>query len=874
MIFGLTPVPKLSTGQELSAQDLNNLMQNASFLEQIVKGPTKLFLSHWRFAPPYFRLINYDTKAPSEEALASSATYDDRYFIDQKVSNLDVWEGSFLYRPGMKRLRLAFQTYPLKEPTVNSAAEYRYLTGIDLADINSTYYKNKNTFVDTDISLYLVLRYTDVPLNQLLAREKYQPYVRRWSYSRAAEDTQPGSSDLSYKFSSESGTAFTQGSLTGAEYWKPNYPQLSSQGYHEYEIDLDSFGFVPGEVVTVKFKLGKPRNVRVWETKGLSYYFSMVYAHVEHDLVPTQWETLSTIESLTDLITLARNQAHLVSLFRRYDSPLRAALWDQITANASYASAFSAYNDEWRSYLERFGLDTDVEFLKHSVFAEEARYYFQKQFNNKDTLRTVYTAGVNPASAYNMQILVPYKASSPSSYKIPRKTKRDKTDLLPFASNVPEWDQALNLSSDYVAGSTAWQVARNQWPPLTAELAHMAYSGSFALDSTDLTDLRIKRGLVRFIGPYTARYKAGTYVTTTFYAGSGLYTGLGTGYDLLTEAAGVAPTGFLIGDAIFLSTHANNGSEGFGGFYAIRPSVLDAGVPYYSADSTQPLGTSQSLFLGSRMLPNALTYADNFNLTFTETQSGKYVPALYAVYISGLLNSSLGYDLSGYTNVSIQVRESAASVSPGSSPYDPLVNYTPAYNKASYVGLLRLTEVSLYKSDYVVSNFTKRTSFEELEFSELLTYLNQLNSLQNEIYALLQNDDSLKYTPLFWTNPKSVYRQYERLYGGGGRNDNLSFSAIDSELIYFSQTRQADYLVVRGKNISIGWNGFESVYRDNPRGFFPGELRFTFADEQSLVGQDIQTVVIGFDSLKSLHYGQRYYLKGTVYYAAETMELP
>jgi hypothetical protein len=876
MIFGLTPVPKLVTGQELSAQDLNNLMQNAQFIEQVAKGPTKLFLAHWRFAPPYFRLLNYDTQAGDIEA-ATPDTYDDRYFIDQNVQNLDVWEGSFLYRTGMKRLKLAFQTYPLREPKSNSAAEYRYLDGIDLADINKTYYNNKSTFKDGDISLYLILRYTEVPLPILLRANstKYHPYVRRWSYSRDSAEKQPGTeSTPTYKFSAADGNAFSVGSSNSAEYWVPNYPQLHSEGYHTYEIDLESFNFVPGEVVSVKFKLGKPGMVRAWETKGLSYYFSMVYAYVDHELVPSSWQTLNSVSSLSQVTTIAENQAHLVNLLRRYDSPLRAALWDQITANASYASAYSQYNDEWRSYLERFGLDTDVEFLKHSVFAEEARYYFQKQFANKDTLRLAYNVTVNPASAFNMQAIIPYTASSPSSYKIPRKTKRDKADLIPLASNFPEWDQAISLANDYASGSTAYATARNQVAPLTVDLTRVVYTGLLPLESTDLTHLRVKRGFVRFVGPYSAKYGSGAGVTTHFYAGSGLYTGIGNGYGLLTKTA-VAPSGFLVGDGVFLSTHKNTtGSEDFGGFYFLRPSVLDAGVPYYSAESTQPVGTSQSLFFGSRILPEAFSYSDIFNFSLTPTSGGKYVPALYAAYVSGLSSSSLGYTAGGYTSLNLQIKESATNLASTTNSVDTLINYSAAYNKASYIGLIRLAEASMFKSDYVVSSFSRLSSFTPLAYSGLLVYLNQLNDMQNQAYALLQQDDSLRYTPLFWTSPKSMYRQYEKLYSGQGRNDNLSFTAIDSELIYFSQTRQADYLVVRGKNVSIGWNGFESIYRDNPRGFFPGELRFTFTDEQSLVGQDIETVVIGFDSLKSLHYGQRYYLKGTVYYAAETMELP
>ncbi len=873
MIFALTPPPQLREGQELSAQDLNNLAQNALFLEQVAKGPTKLFLAHWRLAPPYFRLLNYDTRAGDIEQLTED-TADDRYFIDQNVPNLDVWEGSFLYRPGMRRLKLAFQTYPLREPKTADQREYQYLDGIDLSQINSTYYPRSNLFTDSDISLYMVLRYTDVPIDRLLRQSTFQPYVRQWSYSRLDTATQPGTQVATYKFTSDSGQAIEIGTPTSAEYWKPNFPQLSSQGYHTYELDLDSFGFVPGEVVTLKFKLGKARNIRSWENKGVTFYFSMVYAYVERDLVPTEWQTLSTVSGLADVVKLTNNQRYLVDTMRRYDSPLRAALWDQITANASYASAYSAYNDEWRSYLERFGLDTDDEFLKHSVFAEEARYYYQKQFQNKDTIRIAYSFTANPATAASMQVVLPYEASSPNSYKIPRKVKRGSVDLRPFASNFPEWDQTLVWAHDFAGGSTAALQAVNQRPPLTADLAQTVYSGSFNLDSQDLSTLRLRRGFVRFYGTYSSTYRIGrSSITSHFFAGSGLYTGLGNGYQAF-QVSQQAPSGFSVGDGIYLGRNSNGGSEDFGGFYYTRPSVLDGGTPYYSATSTAPIGLRSDLFLGNRYVPGAYLYSDTFNFTFSKTASDKYVPSLYISAISGLYNSALGAVPEGYANLSVQVKESAnTGVSPNTT-IDSMLNYTSAYNKSSYVSLFRLVEAAVFKSDYVTESVEKQPSFTAIAYSGLLAKINAINTRQNQAYAVIQQDDALRHTPLFWSKPKSMYRQYEASYGGSGRNDNLTFSAIDTDLVYFSQTRQADYLVVRGRNVTLGWGGFQDIYRDNPKGFFPGDLKFTFAEEQSIVGQDLQTVVIGLDSLKSLHYGQRYFIKGTVYYAAETMELP
>ena len=152
--------------------------------------------------------------------------------------------------------------------------------------------------------------------------------------------------------------------------------------------------------------------------------------------------------------------------------------------------------------------------------------------------------------------------------------------------------------------------------------------------------------------------------------------------------------------------------------------------------------------------------------------------------------------------------------------------------------------------------------------------LNDINSKLNEVKSALNDVDDYRYVPVFWEKPQSMLKQYEKIRLGDRNPNALRVGQLEELTVYLSKLRQADYIVVRGKNINIGWGGFNKLYRDNPVDMFSAPLQFEFASSQTLTGNVLETVIIGFSALNGLSYGERYYLTGDVYYAAETMGVP
>lgn len=69
--------------------------------------------------------------------------------------------------------------------------------------------------------------------------------------------------------------------------------------------------------------------------------------------------------------------------------------------------------------------------------------------------------------------------------------------------------------------------------------------------------------------------------------------------------------------------------------------------------------------------------------------------------------------------------------------------------------------------------------------------------------------------------------------------------------------RYADYLWVRGKNLSIGWGGYKNTWAHDTR-TLP-----EFVNSKSLTGNDtIETVRVPFDTLESLYEGTTYHVTG------------
>lgn len=790
MIFALADVPSVYQGQEVSAQDLNNLAQNTELLDQIVHGPSPLFLSNWKLAPPYFYLTH---QVDDEKVILGKP----------EIKEIDTWRGAFIFREGMHTLRLGFQTFPLVESN-----------GVPVNRVSS-----QPIGAADSVSLFLIFRYTDVPIKELLANENYKKYARSWVYwsSVKSKYKQPHNAALnSYSFVD---TATTE--------WKPNTTQTDTglvqlvDGYAEYKIDLTQFNFVHGEIVTLKFKIALRDSTQAVREDGRRFYFSMVYANIDHDLYEVPWVDLPTITNLNQLETLVNNQKHLVTFFKKYDNPVRASIWDQVIVGTS-SFPLSVRNSDF-SLLSTWGISNAVELNYFNTYAQQARYYTQKNFEALNTITVSFLVNVNSQTAFTLQGILSNTANNARSYRLPYFSISDKNPRLATWGDKP--------------GTSLLAVKESE------------YDGS-----TRMYSQISRQGPIHSIGERTIA--AATYGPVLSITGVSA-----------KPVSNAIPTY----ETMFLKKTSFYSTPSFGGFYFIRPSPIDGGVTYYNLKSGLLLGTSTKFFYGGatkKVNESATIYADQYNFTLVpqSTYSGRYYPGLYGTVLSGLDNHPVTYltnDPTAYTDFSVDLQESSSN----STSQEP-------FNKSSYISTIRIAEVAKKSSDFVVSTFLRYKSFDELSYSTLLSTLNDINTKLNTLKLSIDKIDEYRYIPVFWAKPQSMLKEFEYIRMGDKNPNALRIAQLEELSVYMSKVRQADYLVVRGKNISIGWGGFNKLYRDNPVEVIPAPLQFEFADSQSLTSNVLQTVIIGFASLNGLQYGERYYLLGDIYYAAETMGVP
>lgn len=849
MIYALATVPKIFEGQEISAQDLNNLSQNSELLEEIVHSPDRLFLSNWRLAPPVFTLINQKFE---QGDLNTFVGYQQAIRID----SCDVWEGSFIYREGMHTLRLAFNTYAMVE-----RGNSTYYYGADLSGIKDAYFprnpeKANSEYVNESTSLFLSIKYTDIPLQRQLKNNKKT--LRSWVYASAKSATYKQPHD-----STKNSYTFIADATHPNETWNANGTTFSPIGYHTYTLDITDFDFVPGEIVNLKFTIatrdGQP--VKNW---GRHFYFSMVYANIDHGLIENTWVDLddADITSLSKIDEIANNQKIIVDYFRKYDNPLRASLWDQVMAGGSILPFYARYDVIALQGLSSWGFNNAEEYRHRNTHVAQARYYLPKRFDLKNTVSMSYNVQVNSKTAFSIQAQLSKAPIAAGLIYKPRDTD----------------DSYNNPSFVY---STSHMALDNIYRfPQEIPLGRMNYKDPHYNEEQRAIDSVFARlGKVNFMGTYVNVQNgvSKTYETT-----------------LLPEGITSIPAGYP-GTREFLYYRGADPSDqgAWHGFHFIRPGRLgDGGVPYYSAFGTRILGLEQSMFLGptaaSGEFRDAAYYVDDFNFVLDSqaartgvAANTRFYPAMYREY--GGLPTHANYYIAKsdeYTDFTINVKESSNSWSSNVGMFVTASgrekeNFSvQAFNKASYISTLRLAEVARKESSYTRTVLGRFESFQEVTIEELLSFLKEVNQSLKDTYALITQDPVYRYIPVFWNKPKSSLQHFEQTTIGKDQEKSY-YQAMEKNTVYFSNTRQADYLVVRGRDISIGWNGFTKIYRDNPKNvLFPAPLEFTFAQSQSLTGSDIETTVIGFDTLEGLNYGQRYYIQGEVYFAAETMGVP
>ena len=764
MIFALANLPAVYDGQELSAATVNNLAQNTEILEQIVNGPDRLFLSNWAYAPPMFLFTN--------QTISGLYTF--------KFSEIDVWEGAFVYREGMHTVRIAFQSFP-----AHLQESFKPKFNLDADRAGSAI---------NGICLFATFKYTDVPIReQINNQNKYAKYNFMWVYSANYNPTTPPR-----QIPLMTGLVRSHTGITYAEF------------------DITGMNLTPGEVVPLKLRIApyaEADGVRARKAEDYTstYYFSMIYANIAHEVVPNTWSTLPTVTGLNQLATLVQNQQYLVNYFRLFDSPLRAAIWDQVLVGSSFFK-FNYRDDNERSYHARYGLDSVLTHHIMSRCAQQARYYVQKKFSLKDTVSISYSASTNTSSKFSMQGILSKEATNAGWYR---------------------YDEG----NDNLSNNPYWGITQQK--PNNSNIVSSNQEAQFNNSKIG------RQGLLQTMG-----------ADSQFPA---------TG---ITPPAGFPDAGYLLFYKNSSSAQNKLPSPVFNGFYFINPSTFNP-VSYYNNAATSVLGTRTDFFTrgGSN---DALYFSDTFNfkLVAQSANASRFYPLIYQGY-TGLSAHSTYYieDSDEYTDFSIDLKENA--------PVGTIGNGVKTnFNKANYIGTIRITDASVRNGSYSLTTFTRYNAFDTICYSGLINHLQAINQRLNQVKTMIDTLHSYKYIPLFWTKPKSFINHHDKVRDPKSNDSDRFFSKLERATVYFSNTRQADYLVVRGTNVRIGWGGFDKVYRDNPQGLWPAPLTFEFINEQNLCGDTLETIVIGFDSLEGLAHGERYFLEGSIMYAAETMGVP
>lgn len=122
--------------------------------------------------------------------------------------------------------------------------------------------------------------------------------------------------------------------------------------------------------------------------------------------------------------------------------------------------------------------------------------------------------------------------------------------------------------------------------------------------------------------------------------------------------------------------------------------------------------------------------------------------------------------------------------------------------------------------------------------------------------------------PIFWGQPQTPLLKFDK--------DIIDMS---SKMFYFTGRRISNFLIVRGRNVTMYYGEFSKVTRDsNPVGSFLPEnsVDWSFSESYSVISGDYEgTVVIDLSNVPNLTLGSYYHLKGeSIVYAAEFFEEP
>ena len=801
MLIEFQQVPSFSEGQLISAADLNTFNQNNVMVKKLFAAPQPLFMDSHAYAPKALPM----------------------YWRDPDFT---IWEGSFIYREGMKYAYLGFQIKADGIYTTNNN-EYSidiFGEGSDAINIGAvikyTEFSYKNIYNASGIYTNY---YASAPLHNVTT------YSRKSIYTFTIKDGTSNNKDL------------TDGYLT------------KNNRVSELRIDLEKLNFTDGELVPIKLILLVNEDPRKSTIKNAS--FKPMYA------------------SFNNLFIL------------RPDNPLTASI---VKNEHIYYSHLYAYTDGDLSYTDNWPSVSGVITSGSGVLSTtnlqkltgKQRYITDRLKNRPMPL----TGSILYLSSYGGTAAVRY----PQFDVVPGNWEYSKEEYAQAISNSADEfaiggdnltkivDGAGRVNAQSNLATFAWNPAFDLYNQPTVSFKYYGNTDSRQVLMVDFTEAPVSQTSTRSnfltVGGRTTRsghlfgYFGGSGVATS----TGYYGSIYAGHDMasfvdkpgndkiyknhLFQVRIPSPNTRVYSPELNTYTTANS-------FFLTKGFWEDQIQITFTEKSPNVWGlkkqggyTTQFGFVGDfpygflKDLYSPRFYPEEFEKQYIEynTPTSTYNDADWSwKMIDGN---------KGYSQIFVNIYDHSG----------------PHYRaKANYISYCFLIGIDDYKaSDSLITLPTVYQGNTSLTYSGLQNVIKNIDNSMNESYSkLFVSNPHFKYYNMFWGSPKStvdmrhVYKTY---------TDKFHF---------FTKQRTGNILIVRGKNVNIYYGEIKELKRNgSPFGSLhkADDVDVEFEYSESIIsGDSEQTRIYHLSSLPNLAYNQRYYLRGeTVTYAAEFFEEP
>jgi hypothetical protein len=365
-------VPEFTTGQPISAYDLNSLLHNNVTSKNILYSPQPLFMDSHAYAPKAMPMV-------------------------WQSPEYDIWKGSFMYRSGMRYAYIGFHI--------------KMDSGIE--DLSSEF----NLAQFTDISVAVIVKYTGSTYKEVYQSAGIKKHCAAVPLKTVATTTVT-STGGNYRFTIKNGhyDPTQTETLLGT--------QVITRGSREssVRIDLDPLGLQDTEIVEIKLVLvthSDPTltanfgegytsffNKFLWKAKlpavrlaNSHIFYSTLYAKVDGDLSysanwpSTSFQTTgSGVLSAPNLKIITNKQKYITERLRNRPMPL--------TGSITYIGAFGGTSSvrlhqedvvpgEWDYYTSNYWLPIDNRLSKLDKTQDQRKVIdMNKSLNAQSNLAT------------------------------------------------------------------------------------------------------------------------------------------------------------------------------------------------------------------------------------------------------------------------------------------------------------------------------------------------------------------------------------------------------------------------------------------------------------------------------------------------------